>query len=124
MANKSFESGPAWLSRGLKIISNSSSNRDKTIEFVILDKEKAIETLINYIDSGYVLTLNDDRDKREGAISIKKDKGVYLKSGGGHGFSVDWEAVTINDVSWLIKVTAPFNNGNSKGSYGVIKQNS
>ena len=111
---------------GLKVISDNSSDKEQIIEFVILEKEKAnaIETLLNCIDSGDIITLNDNRDKREGVISIKKDNGVYLKSGGGHGFSVDWEVVNKNDILWLIKVTAPFNYGENEGSYGVIRQNS
>ncbi len=96
---------------GLKITSDNIANKKRILTFVILEEEKtkAIETLVSCIDSGSIVTLADNRNKREGAISIKKENDLYFKSGGGHGFSIDWTTVTLKDACWLINVTAPFN---------------
>ena len=109
---------------GLKIISDNSIAKIRTIEFVFKKHEKttAIETLINCIDAGNIINLNDNRDKREGSINLKKENDVYLQSGGGHGFSIDWKPANLEEITWLIKITAPFNFGDSNGSNGTIKQ--
>jgi hypothetical protein len=111
---------------GLRVISENYTRKKGVIEFVILEQEKdrAIDTLTSLVDTGSTITLYDNRDKREGSISIKKENEIYLQSGGGHGFSVDWRAVDIKDVSWLIKVTAPFNYGESEYGNATIKKNS
>ena len=111
---------------GIKIISKTSNSSNQAIEFVIIEKEKtrAIDAILKYIDSGYIVTLNDNRDKREGSISFKKENELYLTSRGGHGFSIDWELIEIKDLVWLIKVTSPFNNGDIEGSNGAINKNS
>ncbi len=111
---------------GLKVISNKSTSKVQTVDFVIIEHKKtsAIKTLINCIDAGQIIDLNDNRNKREGLISLKRENGVYLQSGGGHGFSIDWKPVNIEDVILLIKVTAPFNYSVKEGNYGTIKQNS
>ena len=111
---------------GLKIISNNSEGKTQTLVFALSEKEKnsAIETLVKCIDAGNTITLLDNRDKREGSISLKKENGNYLKSGGGHGFSEEWNIINIKDIKWLIKVTAPFNYGDNEGNYGTIKKNS
>ena len=111
---------------GIKIISQTSNSSNQAFEFVIIEKNKTrvIESILNYIDSGYIVTLNDNRDKREGSISFKKENELYLTSGGGHGFSIDWKQIEIKDLMWLIKVTSPFNNGDIEGGNGTINKTS
>lgn len=109
--------------KGLKIISDENDGKARIVKFSIIKKEMAaaIETLIKWLDTGSIITLLDNRDKREGSISLKNENNTYFYSRGGHGFSMDWEAVDIEHIAWLIKATAPFNSGDDKENYGTIK---
>ena len=107
------------------IVENLDTLGDKKkIDFTIIQESKteAIISLIESLNSGYRLTLNDNRDKRCGAISLKLEDGKYLSSGGGHGFSLDWKVTTLKDIEWLIKVTSPFNIGERSSDYGSIEK--
>lgn len=107
---------------GLLILSGNLNERNGGIEFAIIkdERSKAIESLIHCIDSGSIVTLVDNRNKREGQISIKKENSIYYVKSGGHGFSIDWTAVNLEDIRWRIKVTAQFNFGDVQGNKGTI----
>ncbi len=108
---------------GLKIIEDNTTKGVRTLEFVVSEqrKLKAIETLIGFIDLGWEVTLTDNRDMRQGVVSIKIENGTYLKCGGGHGFSSNWQAVSKKDVWWVMKAIAPYNFGKRGGDNGSIK---
>ena len=109
--------------RGLEIVSDISGDKEQILEFKISSKNHKIaaESLLNWINSGSEITLIDNRNNREGSISLKKINEEYLKSSGGHGFYRDWKVVTLEDVIWLIKSTAQFNTGGDQLNYGKIK---
>ena len=105
---------------GLKVISKDS---DGLTKFAIIQAEKsqAVETLMNLVKGGHVITLADNRDNRCGFVSITFNKGEFYRSGGGHGFSVSWTKITEKDSTWLIKSLAIFNTGQDNDSVGTIK---
>jgi hypothetical protein len=107
---------------GLRIVSGNLTESNRVIEFEIIkeEKSKAIESLIRCIDSGCIVTLVDNRNRREGEISIKKENCIYYVAGGGHGFSFDWTEVCLEDIKWRIKITAQFNFGQFEGNWGKI----
>ncbi len=111
---------------GLHINSEHSSQKNDAIEFIVIKEEKevAIESIMNLIDAGNIITLCDNRDRREGSVSIKKVNDVYLQSGGGHGFSTNWKTSDEKNIKWLIKVTVPFNTGDQVGNNGKISKSS
>ncbi len=103
---------------GLRIINEQSKKKEKVLFFSIIpDKlSQAIDSILTFIENGRIVTLNDNRDKREGAISIKKVDNQYWKSGGGHGFHDDWKTYDEKMIRLFIKITVPFNNGVDKNS--------
>lgn len=107
---------------GITILSDISNKRGRVRKFSIVEDEKsqAIETLLGLVDQGAEISLRDNRDNRDGLIRIKLENGQYLKCGGGHGFSIDWEGFSEKDIVWLIKVTAPYNYGNGDYFCGEI----
>jgi len=105
---------------GIKVI-EKGSNDLTTFSIIQSEKSQAIETLINCMKSGHVVTLADNRDNRCGSVSIKFENGEFYTSGGGHEFSIDWKQITEKDSVWLIKSVAIFNNGIDDFSTGIIK---
>lgn len=105
---------------GLKIISKDSDGLRK---FAIIQAERsqAVETLMNLVKAGHVITLTDNRDNRCSLVSIKFNKGEFYRAGGGHGFSVSWTKTTEKDSTWFIKSLAVFNTGQDNDSVGTIK---
>lgn len=96
---------------GIEIIEKEENSTSRTFRFRIVreQKEDALCSLKAYIDEGFTITVSDNRENRNGALSFRCDAGNYFKSGGGHGFSVPWTLVTTKDLLWLLKVTAQYN---------------
>jgi hypothetical protein len=101
------------------------ASTDSADQFIFSgDKIAGIDSVKQLLDMGYEISLYDNRDNRNGRVSIRKQKGIYQIKRGGHGFSVDWRSADIKQILWTIKTLYIFNDGTEKESHGIATRNS
>ncbi len=96
---------------------------DDLIHFSIVQSHKvqAIATLMTCLRNGQTVTLMDNRQRREGILSLKYIPPSFYRFEGGHGFHTERTEVSENQIVSLIKQVAVFNNGSSEESFGTIE---
>jgi hypothetical protein len=75
------------------------------------DQRQVIPSVVRLVEGGFEVVLRDDRERREGSVSLRRRHQVFEMSSVGHGFSVDCRPLEPAQVEWMINVLLPFNDG-------------
>jgi hypothetical protein len=90
----------------IRVVSSIDSGLDVRYDFVVntSDLRKVAEALVQSLDQGVELFVNDFRRKdSEGGLCLVKKAGLVQRMVGGHGYSSDW--TTIAEPAAIAEVT-------------------